>query len=318
MSHAQAAKDNHAHLKTKGNQEMITSIMRHTLRNVAQRLPYLRRFSGRLGLGRWLTSGMTYEQIRIDGDIVIELDLSIPIFKYLYFHHDLSATLEACLIRRLLLPQDIFVDVGANIGYFSLIAAKYGESVLAFEPSPRTMRYLNRNLELNPTLAAKVLVYNIGLSDHAGDANLYNPVDHPGMASLRPIEAKENIIESIQLDTLDHMLGNNVIAFLKIDTEGSELNVLNGAIQSIEHGHPFVLCELFEEYQQRYGHHCKDIVNYFEVRGYQSFHVQEDRSKHSGVSVGSLDLSALSTVEANNALFIATDRVSEVITQLTR
>jgi hypothetical protein len=137
------------------------------------------------------------------------------------------------------------------------------------------------------------------------------------MASLLPLGTTENLTEPIQLDTLDHILADNAVAFLKIDTEGSELNVLKGAIQSIEREQPLVLCELFEDYQQRYGHHVKDIIDYLESRGYQSFRVQEDRSKHSGVSVEQLELSTLSTVEANNALFIPTDRASEVIARLT-
>lgn len=248
--------------------------------------------------------------------MVIELDLSVPIFRYLYFHHDLSSALETILIRRLLTPNDTFVDVGAHIGYFTLVAAKYTRHVFAFEPNPSTYAYLQRNIQLNLALAAKVTSYPIALSDHAGAANLFNSPEHPGRASLQPIESAHTVVEAVTLDTLDHILSAHKISFLKIDVEGGELNVLNGAREIVGRDRPLALCELFEPFQQRFGCTCQDIVDFFHEYGYKAYYVQEDTSRRCGVIVKSLDLAELSVDEANNALFVPSERVAETLTRL--
>ena len=174
----------------------------------------------------------------MDGDIAIELDLSVPSMRPLYFLYDISSMLETVLIRRLLLPGDVFVDVGANIGYFSLIAAKYARQVVAFEPSPMTRPYLRRNLELNPALASRVTVHSLALSDHCGSAEMFNPPDYPGMAALRPTGQEREVVESVALDTMDHALVDQRVSFIKVDVEGGELDVLNGACLTIDRGAP--------------------------------------------------------------------------------
>ena len=294
----------------------MKSALRHTLRALGQRFPQLRRYSGKLGLGRLVTSGSTREQIRVDGDVVIELDLSVPIFRYLYFHHDLSSALETILIRRLLTPNDTFVDVGAHIGYFTLVAAKYTRHVFAFEPNPSTYAYLQRNIQLNPALASRVTSYPIALSDHVGSASLFNSPEHPDLASLQPIESAHTVVEAVTLDTLDHVLSAYNISFLKIDVEGGELDVLNGARETVGRDRPLVLCELLEPFQQRFGHTCQDIVHFFHEYGYKAYHVQEDTSRRGNVIVKPLDLAELSVDEANNALFVPSERVAETLTRL--
>ena len=77
----------------------IKTALRHVLRVLGQRLPQLRRFSGKIGLGRLVAPDTTLEHIYVDTDLVIELDLSVPTFRYLYFHHDLSSALETILVN---------------------------------------------------------------------------------------------------------------------------------------------------------------------------------------------------------------------------
>ena len=118
---------------------MIRQHLRRSLRQIAIHYPGLQRISGRMGVGRLLAPANTKEQIKIDGDITLELDMSVPAFRYLYFHHDLSAEPETQLLRALLKPADVFVDVGAHIGVFALVAAKYAAAVHAFEIRPPTV-----------------------------------------------------------------------------------------------------------------------------------------------------------------------------------
>jgi FkbM family methyltransferase len=128
----------------------------------------------------------------------------------------------------------IIFDVGANIGNYSKqLIEVFKEQVViySFEPSKKTFSSLKNNI---PTGA---LLHNIGFSDKEGEEILYSDRDLSGMASLYKRRLNHFSIEmgqreKIKLDTIDHFCesnGINKISFLKLDIEGNELKVLNGA-----------------------------------------------------------------------------------------
>lgn len=290
--------------------------LRRTLRGVGQRLPGLKRLSGRLGLGRVLTPANVRERIIIDEDVVIELDLSVPIFRHIYFHHDLSEAVETKLIRRLANRTDTHVDVGAHIGYFTLVAAKYAGRVHAFEPSAQTFSYLLRNLELNPALAGRIVAHPVGLGTAPSTLNLYRSASHPGTASLRPVSAPDAVIETVPIDTLDRVIGSEHIHFIKIDVEGGELDVLRGAQGLIQRDRPCVFCEIFESHANRFGYTCGDLIGFFTQRRYQGFLVADHAKPTAGIPLAPLDPGALSAAEVNNALFIPIEQQDAILTRL--
>jgi FkbM family methyltransferase len=286
--------------------------MRRFLRQLGLRHPQLKAYSGHLGLGRLLIGDAQCEQIVVDGDITLELDLSVPGFRYLYYHHDLSATPETFLWRRLLAGDDIFVDVGAHIGFFSLIAAKYAGRVFAFEPSPRSYSYLQRNLALNPRLASHVQSFPLGLSDRTGVMRLYSSESQPDLASLQPISVTDALEEEVSVDSLDVVLADEYISFLKIDVEGGEMAVLRGADKHIATDRPLVFLELFEPFQQRFGHSTTDIFDYFMNRNYGGLAVSESLAVQVLDGLVPLDVCALSREHVNNALFVPLEKLSNV------
>lgn len=294
----------------------IKSMFRHSAHTLVQRFPQLRKLEGRIGLGRWLTPNNTIEHVILDSDIVVELDLSVPYFRYLYFHHDLSNELESVLIRQLLGPAQVFVDVGAHIGYFALLAAKYAQHVYAFEPSSNTYAYLRRNTSINSKLTDKMDCYMMALSDTPGTLTLYSSRSEPSLASLQPINTADGIREVVSVDTLDHVLADIPIAFLKIDVEGAEMNVLMGARRHIAENRPIVVCELFEAFQQRFGHSCQDISDFFTNQAYQGFRVESISSRRDAITLMPLDLNALSTTEVNDALFVPSDQTTTILARL--
>lgn len=294
----------------------IKTTLRHGLRYLGQRFPQLRRYSGRLGLGRLLARGQPREQIRIDGDVIIELDLSVPQFRHYYYNFDLSSAAESILIRQLLSPDSTFVDVGAHLGYFALIAAKYARHVFAFEPGPDTYARLERNLELNPALATKITAYAVGLSEHCGTADFYFAADDPGGSSLRPVEWARTSIKTIQLETLDHLLTGQSLSFIKVDVEGAELDVLRGGSGILRRDQPLVLCELFEKWQQRFGRTIQDTVSFLHELEYEGYRVEEKPAKRGRIKVTPLNVAELDTVDVNNALFVPSARASDVLDRL--
>lgn len=291
---------------------MLKQQLRRSLRSLAIRFPSLQRAGGRLGLGRFLAPASVHEQVRVDGNILIELDMSVPMFRYLYFYHDLSAAAETQIFRTMLRADDIVVDVGAHIGVFALVAAKYARSVHAFEISPSTTVHLQRNLALNPELAAKITLHPVGLDAQPGQMELYNSHSNPDMASLRPHERKDAFCETVQVTTLDLALPNTPISWLKIDVEGAELGVLRGAGEHIATSRPYVFLELFEEFQQRFGASCADIDRFFAERDYTGYLVQTVQEGTEGVRLVPLDLARLDRRQVNNALYAPVERVAQL------
>ncbi|MHC4477327.1 MAG: FkbM family methyltransferase [Planctomycetota bacterium] len=163
---------------------------------------------------------------------------------------------ERTFFSRYLRSGDVVIDVGANIGFTSLLASvivgKDGK-VYSVEPHPRTYEFLRGNLTLNG--AENVESFNcalgsesgtISLSDRTGDDK--NFVDRTGRAI--PVDQK-------RLDAL--YVGNEPISLLKIDVEGYEKFVIEGAAELLEN----VRCihfEAIEELYLRFGYTLRELV----------------------------------------------------------
>jgi len=293
---------------------MIVSLqrtLRQWSRTLIQHFPGLLRFRG-IGLGRLLTAGVSTEQMLMDGDIRVEIDLRYTSCRAIYFVCDPTSAAETILSKRLLQSSDTFVDVGANFGYFTLIGAKYAGRVFAFEPSPATYAHLQRNLHLNPALAAKVTSAMKGLAGQPGEMRLYRPTHNPGTASLQPLSGPDVVTEIVQIDTLDRLLRQQPVHFIKIDVEGAELDVLQGARSILHNQRPLILVELFEPHQQRFGRSCQRIVDFLETYDYEGRWIRQDQDSLE-VRLAPLNLKQLIAARSiENALFIPRERAAAV------
>jgi FkbM family methyltransferase len=133
-----------------------------------------------------------------------------------------------CALNYLKEKAEVFVDIGANVGYFTCIARSMDRHVIAVEPLLQNLRYLYANLEINGW--KDVEVFPVGLSDHAGMAVLYGPGTAASLIQdWAGISTKKCVIP---LSTLDTIIGSRFQGkqmFIKIDVEGTEFDVLNGA-----------------------------------------------------------------------------------------
>src|SRR6202008_2152616 len=143
---------------------------------------------------------------------------------------------EVALLQRVLAPGDVFVDVGANIGYFTAVAAasvgRAGE-VHAFEPVPRYFERLDALRRSNPE--HRLHVYAEALGDAEGSAEIRVTRERNiGWKTLLPglMRAEETgHTHTVRVRCLDHYLaerGVGRVALIKIDVEGYELPVLRG------------------------------------------------------------------------------------------
>jgi FkbM family methyltransferase len=136
---------------------------------------------------------------------------------------------RASFLRRHLLPDDLFIDIGANIGFFTIIAARTGVRVHAFEPHPRNYKRLLRNLRLNGFTDAQVQPHSCALGDSDGTVLLYQSLnDNYGMSSIVLDFSPDGF--PVPLRRLDDLLPSPTSrCVIKIDVEGAELQVLDGA-----------------------------------------------------------------------------------------
>ncbi|MDT8287588.1 MAG: FkbM family methyltransferase, partial [Elusimicrobiales bacterium] len=144
---------------------------------------------------------------------------------------------EFLLGRLGLTDGDIVMDVGANIGWFSLVLSTGARpAVYAFEPAARSYRLLCENIRLNGK--TNVVPVNMAVDAAAGRKALFLYKDcNQGRHSL--IKAPKHVA-SVEVDstTLDDFMSRNdmtdrAVKFIKIDTEGNELNVLKGAEKTL-------------------------------------------------------------------------------------
>ena len=140
-------------------------------------------------------------------------------------------------IRSLLRPGMTFIDVGANKGDFSLLAAKIvGDTgaVLAFEPDPENLHWLARSVELNGY--GNIKAFDVALGERNETVPLYLG-DKSGWHSLVPSPTGHSrgtiSINKRTLDSFLEELGNPDVHMIKIDVEGAELEVLHGAQRTL-------------------------------------------------------------------------------------
>lgn len=120
--------------------------------------------------------------------------------------------------------QENVIDIGANIGSFSIYAAHNKAKVYAIEPEPNNYKALVKNIELN-NMEDLVIPFKLGISDHNGTAIISN---EGGGATI--LDGKTGA--TINLITLDKFVKDNNITsvgVLKVDVEGSEKEIILGA-----------------------------------------------------------------------------------------
>jgi FkbM family methyltransferase len=158
---------------------------------------------------------------------------------------------EKELVKNYLNEGDIAIDVGANLGFYTiLLSSLVGNEgkVYSFEPSYKTFIRLTKNLELNKINNA--IIENFGCGDTEGEFSLYKDRKFSGMDRMVNKQINYNHLEYVKLITLDKYFENynNRIKLIKIDTEGFEPRVLLGAVQLIKKHQPVLVLELTNLY----------------------------------------------------------------------
>jgi FkbM family methyltransferase len=161
-------------------------------------------------------------------------------------------------LMKVLKPTNTFIDIGANLGYFTVLCAPFVNQVIAFEPVNISHKYCLMNIELNGL--KNVTLYKYGLWEKEIDAEI--SVD-PSMLMASCIGQGEEI-KCIALDSLS--LKPSVI---KMDIEGSEFFALCGMEKTLEQSRPVLVMELNRPALEKYGKDSEDIWNFFKDINYK-------------------------------------------------
>jgi len=190
--------------------------------------------------------------------------------EYIFIHRNWEPQVGS-VICRLLQPGDVFIDVGANIGYFSLLAANLvGKSgkVIAFEPLPPLVEQIKRSADVN--VHNWLTVVPKALGDRPGCMELAISDINIGGSSLVSADSDKRTV-SVDVSTLDAELAAvKKVDLIKVDVEGFEYEMLQGARQVLSDFKPAVILEFSPHfYKKRNSTMAKDIATLLQGYGYQ-------------------------------------------------
>lgn len=233
----------------------------------------LPRFRGRDAVARFiaerfLASIDPIAWAKLPNGLRLKLDVRWKGYDDLYYFRTYEPALTALTRAALDVDGAEFVDVGANIGVFCVLAAdvlrRRGGHALAVEPLQQNLDFLTASLAANG-LSDLIDVAPVAVGDAEGTLEL--EVMAPGeIANARPTTWSEGAtagsrVVSIPMTTLDAIAsGRRNVQFVKIDVEGAELFVLRGAVELLRRERPLVYCEFHKDFMAANGTTFADVV----------------------------------------------------------
>lgn len=202
----------------------------------------------------------------------LKLHLDDWIQQNLFFLNSYETT-ELKFLKNNLKSDSTFIDIGANIGLFSLTASniiKNGK-IVSFEPFSKNLDTFQTNISLNNKKNIKIEKIAIGAEN--GEINLYYNEKEQNLGMVSIHKTKDSNAEKTKLQTLDSYVENNAIQnidFIKIDIEGNEFSALQGMASVLKKQNPVLLIEILTQKE-------KDlIVPFLEKLGYQKYYLYDN------------------------------------------
>jgi len=164
----------------------------------------------------------------------------------------------------------VFLDVGANYGFYSILAALWNPNlrVVAFEPLQPIYEGLKKNVALNH-IAERVVCENLALSSQSGAATLYLPksegedLESTGTLATNSWQVRQKAqplqVETIRLDEYESRHPMK-IDLMKIDVEDFEADVLIGMQETIRRDHPFIVCEILPRNREHKNERTREVI----------------------------------------------------------
>lgn len=208
---------------------------------------------------------------------IFQINPRQDIFKRILFSKQYEPEYVNLCLRYLDINRDV-IDVGANVGFYSVLFAnviKNERKVLAIEPIRDMINLLRRNIKLN-NLEGKIIVFEGAVSNTESTASIkvcpgkeeYSTL---GSWSHPSILQNEYFIETVKVSTLDNLVKIYFLnpGFIKIDVEGMEHLVLDGAKNILTVYRPIVVSELSDPLLRNNGSSALEVINMFKNHKYK-------------------------------------------------
>jgi FkbM family methyltransferase len=178
-----------------------------------------------------------------------------------------AGVLLSTLVKEILATCSSYVDIGGSNGYYyTLQAAQMGiEKIIVFEPNPKILNHLKKNIAINKFEKRIVLEPKAITSTGKLDKTYLN-VNRGANSSVTLTKAARDILKEVPHCSIDEYFTNKRIhgeTLMKIDVEGYELKVLNGALTFIKRHKPFILVEFSSKLAEKYGGSYFDFLKFF-------------------------------------------------------
>lgn len=174
---------------------------------------------------------------------------------------------EMALLLHILRPEDLFIDVGANIGSYTMLASKaIGADTICFEPSPNTFKRLVKNIKLN-NIEGKVVAKNIAVGDQIGSIHFSKGKN---AANHIVLEGEDEDKISVPVSTLDSEIDLYPL-FLKVDVEGFEGQVIEGAHKTLNKESLRCVVMEINHTGERYGRDPNSVLNKMVSYGFKPY-----------------------------------------------
>lgn len=232
----------------------------------------------------------------------LEMKLKLPEENEFYLEtHDPDVT---ALLHKHIRPGLTVVDVGAHIGYFTLLISRLVGSrgkVFALEPLPKNTARLKEHLARNECVH-NTEVFQLAAAEHNQKEEFinYDIATIGRLSSVESLAADKSscriMVECRSLDSLIQGIGVKSLDFVKIDTEGAEFRVLEGMDNLLREFRPELLIEMHSEKI------IKDIIDFLEERKYRAFIDERAHNK---------EIFSYAAMLGKNILFIPLERLPE-------
>jgi len=233
---------------------------------VTRFLPRVRAFYKLRGLYQRVLPENFLVRTRFDGDLLLDLHLTDNLGVFLWHYPRFYEPEEIEAFCSFIRPDSTVLDIGANAGLYTLLAAKRGARVFAIEPDPLNLTMLRQNISLNG-LESRVTIFEMAATETARQVSLYRNLSNMGESNILARGLPSGTVEGRTIDSLNLP----PIDVCKIDVEGAELAALNGMQRTLQRS-PAI--KLFVEYAEAFGNSAA-LLDYLRAN-FSQLKVMED------------------------------------------
>ena len=219
------------------------------------------------------------QHMKFQDSIHLRLHIDDWIQENIYFVDEYEKA-EFKTLKNLLNKGDVLVDIGANIGLYTLCASKLvGDDghVICFEPFSTNFSALKTNLSINEN--SNIIVEKVAVGDSNSVIDLFYDDKEMNLGMVSSQLSEYSQTEKVTCVSLDSYLQNNPykkVDFVKIDIEGNEYAALLGMKNILEKFHPILLVEILEDEELRQSGNKQKILGYLENLDYEKHFIDDN------------------------------------------